>query len=449
MNKDTIKAAQEFLKTYGRGEKDPYAMFRSLMLFKNKPHLIEILHSLENCAEAWIHRYLGDKHTRTICVKAHYGQDCDICNTSGQWGKCYPTFTKTALAWDYSLIGETWTPEQGKNKGKAIAIDPWVVVDVPRGENGVNWNILERANTKGYGFANSPNKDQIWEIEQVEQVGFRITSTPRASLGDAVPHHPSKDILELVAKYTEDNIYEQQFATMHGVNWQLFELKEPERPKREVESGSAPYEKNKDKDSKPARGSTAKLNIKEDEPVGKSVSEETQQKVAETTKALQDEQDDDAEMARMQAAIDAKKAEKEAAKKLAAANAAAEKAAAEAAAKAAPAGDDDDAELAALKAKVEAKEAAKKAAAEKAAKEAAAKAAGDSAADDDEALLAAMQAKVAAKKAAKEAAESPKEDAAAAARAKKKAELQALLAGMDSETDDYVPPPGGRQVLTT
>ena len=57
-------------------------------------------------------------------------------------------------------------------------------------------------------------------------------------------------------------------------------------------------------------------------------------------------------------------------------------------------------------------------------------------------------------KAAKEAAEkanagASSDDVAAAARAAKKAELKALLAGMDSGTDDYVPPPGGRQVLTT
>ncbi len=419
MNKDTVKAAQEFLKTYGRADKDPYAMFRGIMLFKNEPHLLCLLHSLSNCAEFWIHYFMGSKHTRTICSKAHYGIDCEICALKNEYGPCYPRYVRTALVWDYSMIGKTWTPEAGKNKGVPQPLDPWGVMDFPRGEKAVNWNQMDRANTSGYGFADSPSHEMIWEVEHVEQVGFELRSVPASTLGTAVPRDPAKHILDWTKTASEDDIFGQQAATCHGVNWEAFGLKEPERPKKDIQgSDKAPYDKQGPKTT--GRERKAQLDIKEDgEETQPQATQETKDKVATTTQALTDEKsDEDAELAEMQAKIEAKKKEK----------AAKEKAAKEAAAKAA------------------------KEEEERKAREALEKTVSGQMGDEDP-EVAELEKMLAAKKAAKEAAAkqidaTPPQDDGAAARAAKKAELMAKLADLDKDAD-YTAPKSTREKLVT
>lgn len=237
-NKAMIESSKKFSLSSGN-ESDPWDLFPTIKIFKNEQHLVRLLVPLSLTLDLWIHNFKTRGRTRTLCVAAHYDQDCEICAMPSGFGdgKCWPKHMRLALAWDYSNIGKTWTPEAGPNAGIPQPILPYGVVSIEKGEGQTNWMALENANAQGFGFPDSPNQSMLWGMQHVEQVGFQ----PPMPLPDSVLGQTSRvvdpQILNWINSAKEDDIFTQYLATCRGVEWERFGLKQPAPKTNEGQGG--------------------------------------------------------------------------------------------------------------------------------------------------------------------------------------------------------------------
>lgn len=222
-NKQLMDNARQFAETLGGHEPDPFSLFPTIKIWGGETHVVRFLTSLADSVDLWIHDWKGSNHTRTICARAHYGTDCEICKIDNAYGnKCKPKYFRLLLAWDYSLIGASWTPKGGPNAGVSQPINPWGVISIPCGEEKTNWTVLDRASSDGYGFADSPRQDMLWRLEYVTDVGFQPPQAiPDAVLGN-MPRQIQDDIFQWIQTHNQIDKYAQLFATCNGCNWEMW-----------------------------------------------------------------------------------------------------------------------------------------------------------------------------------------------------------------------------------
>ncbi len=206
-------------------------MYRGVIVMNGKPARFRPLHGPDKAIRLYLHYWKGSDMVRAICVDAHYGEHCEICNTSNSYGEpCYAKYVECYISYAYSLLGETYVSKRGKNKGKKMKCNPYAIVDVPSGgKDKPYWMILDNAVTEDY----FDDESLVWVLDKVE--GSAISAPSQISvkaLGKQVTH-PDKAEVKKIAAMSEDEVAAHILASCSGVRWEDFGLEPPKVEKTE------------------------------------------------------------------------------------------------------------------------------------------------------------------------------------------------------------------------